>query len=157
MATGGAVGLCLAQTSSQTLLEGKCLKAAFCTEECCFPRQPKFTLCSLLPLHTQAYKGNPTKMPLNRLASTQGGGGRGFAIPLVVLCWKRKRNQRNIRHVVHLKNMCTLSMYLEYNLIGCCVSVWTSWKVKKSFGICGGPAISLALCNPSTRRSMTNP
>lgn len=58
---------------------------------------------------------------------------------------------------VKRKRMWILSTYLEYNRIGCRVSVAESRYCKKLLGICGGPAISLARCNPRMRMSRTSP
>ena len=41
------------------------------------------------------------------------------------------------------------------SLMGCLISVSTSWKVRNSLGSCGGPAISEARVRPSISRSST--
>jgi len=58
---------------------------------------------------------------------------------------------------VNLNTINNLSIYLQYNRIGCLVSVSTSLNVINSFGAEGDPANSLALYNPSTNKSNTKP
>lgn len=101
------------------------------------------------------------KVPLNKISSiirweSTTNKNRNPNVMVQSMAWS---NQKSCLYSdeTYLKKMWMRSMYLQYRRIGWAASVATSWKLKKSFGIWGGPAISLALCKPRTNKSITKP